>query len=143
MEKPAMDVSGVWQGETRVIPCPVGISSETGRCNAVNRIAFGLRQSDSSLSGEDRCTIGTLVCRDANTSDRGTVTGGQVSGRNVSMRVVLPGDLSSCLYNGSEHSPGEIRGGYRCYQGGGLVEVGQWRVRRGSGRQYPPSWRPE
>jgi len=62
---------------------------------------------------------------------------GWVSGRNVTLRVMLPGDLSSCLYNGLDSST-EIRGGYRCYQGGGLVEVGQWRVRRGSGGQYRP-----
>jgi len=139
-----MDISGVWRGEIRVIPCPVGItSSETGRCNAVNRITFSLRQSDSSLSGEYHCAIGTLVCRDANTTERGTVTGGQVSGRNVSMRVVLPGDLSSCLYNGSESASGQMRGTYRCYQGGGLAEVGIWQMRRGASEQYQPFLSPE
>jgi hypothetical protein len=144
MEKLAMDLSGVWRGEIRVIPCPVGITSSTdGRCNAVNRITFSLRQTDSSLSGEYRCTIGTQVCRDANTTDRGTVTSGQVSGRDISIRVLLPGDLSSCLYNGSQYSADQMRGTYRCYQGGGLAEVGIWQMRRGIGEQSQPFLRPE
>jgi hypothetical protein len=138
-EKAAIDLTGVWQGEIRVIPCAAGmLSTEIGRCNAVNRITFFLRQNDSSLTGDYRCGIGTMVCRDANITDRGTVANGQVSGRNVTMRVILPGDLSSCLYNGSG-SAGEMRGGYRCYQGGGLVEVGVWQVSRGAGELPPPS----
>jgi hypothetical protein len=67
-----------------------------------------------------------------------------VSGRDVTIRVVLPGDLSSCLYNGSGYSSNELRGTYRCYQGGGLVEVGIWQVRRGPGAErYNPLIRPD
>jgi hypothetical protein len=147
MEKPAVNLTGIWQGEIRVIPCLTGISArEPGRCNAVNRITFSLRQTDSSLSGTYRCAIGTMVCRDANTTDHGTVMSGNVSGNNVTIRVMLPGDLSSCLYNGVADAPGSVRGSYRCYQGGGLAEVGQWRVGRGSiepAPNPPPPWRPE
>lgn len=132
-EAHATDLTGVWQGEIRVIPCSPGMPHEIGRCNAVNRITFNLRQTDSTLTGDYRCTIGTMVCRDANTTDRGTVASGELSGSAVTMRVVLPGDLSSCLYNGFEYSPGELHGGYRCYQGGGLAEVGVWQVRRAAG----------
>lgn len=137
-----MDLTGIWRGEIRVIPCFPGTPHEVGRCNAVNRITFDLRQNDSTLTGDYRCAIGTMVCRDANTTDHGTVASGQVSGRNVTMRIVLPGDLSSCLYNGSDSS-GQLRGGYRCYQGGGLAEVGLWQVSRGAVEQSPAPWRPE
>jgi len=118
-----MDISGVWQGEIRVIPCFPGVPAEIGRCEAVNRITFSLHQSDSAVTGDYRCAIGTLVCRDANTTDRGTLMDGWVSGRNVTLRVMLPGDLSSCLYNGLDSST-EIRGGYRCYQGGDWLKWG-------------------
>ncbi len=142
IEKPAANLTGVWRGETRVIPCPANmLATETGRCNAINRITFNLRQTDSALEGTYGCGIGTLVCRDANTTTYGTVTSGTVSGRNVFMRVLLPGDLSSCLYNGFVTSPGAMWGDYRCYQGGGLVEYGQWQVSRAQGE--PPPWRPE
>jgi hypothetical protein len=142
IEKPAANLSGIWRGDIRVIPCPGFMSAdEPGRCDAVNRITFNLRQTESSLEGTYKCGIGTLVCRDENTTTYGTVTGGTVSGRNVSMQVLLPGDLSSCLYNGFETSPGAMRGSYRCYQGGGLVEYGQWQVSRAEGEPLP--WRPE
>lgn len=142
MESPAINLSGIWQGEIRVIPCFPGVPSEVGRCNAVNRITLSLRQSGSTVTGDYRCAIGTMVCRDANTTERGTVVDGWVSGSNVSLRIMLPGDVSSCLFNGSD-SASEIRGSYRCYQGGGLAEMGLWRVRRGSGEQPVAPWRPE
>jgi hypothetical protein len=142
MDKPAMDLSGVWHGEIRVLPCSPGVPAEIGRCAAVNRITFSLHQSSSAVTGDYRCAIGTTVCRSANTTVRGTLIDGSMSGRNVTLRVMLPGDLSSCLYNGLD-SATQIDGSYRCYQGGGLVETGQWLVRRGSGEQYPLSWRAE
>jgi hypothetical protein len=127
-----MNLTGIWRGEIRVIPCTGGmLTSDAGRCDAINRITFNLRQSDSSLQGSYQCAIGTMVCRSANTTTYGTLMSGNVSGRNVTMRVMLPGDLSSCLYNGFEQSPGRMRGSYRCYQGGGLIEFGQWQVSRG------------
>jgi hypothetical protein len=142
IEKPATNLTGLWRGEIRVIPCPAYMpATEAGRCNAINRITFNLRQTESSLEGTYNCANGTLVCRDENTTTYGTVTGGTLSGRNLSMRVLLPGDLSSCLYNGLETSPGAMRGSYRCYQGGGLVEYGQWQVSRAENEQ--PPWRPE
>jgi hypothetical protein len=96
-----VDLGGTWQGELRVIPCPTGIlSNDSGRCDAVNQITFNLLQTDSSLLGTYHCAIGTRVCRDANTTDYGKVIDSSVSGRNVTLRVLLPGDLSTCLYNG-------------------------------------------
>ena len=142
-EKPAIDLSGVWRGELRVLPCSPGMPAEIGRCDAVNRITFSLHQSDSAVTGDYRCAIGTMVCRSANTTEEGRLIDGSVSGRSITLRVMLPGDLSSCLYNGLDSST-HIGGSYRCYQGGGLVEVGQWQAWRGSGAQYPPlPWRPE
>jgi hypothetical protein len=136
IEKSAIDLSGVWQGEIRVLPCAPGMPAENGRCDAVNRITFSLRQSEAVVPGDYRCSIGTAVCRSANTTERGTLIDGSVSGRNVTLRVLLPGDLSSCLYKGLD-SARHIGGSYRCYQGGGLVETGQWSVRRGSSEQNP------
>jgi hypothetical protein len=129
-DKAAIDLSGVWQGEIRVLPCRPGTPAEIGRCDAVNQITFNLHQSGSAVTGNYRCAIGTTVCRDANTTMRGKLIDGSVSGRNVTLRVMLPGDLSSCLYNGLD-SATQIGGSYRCYQGGGLIETGQWLVRRG------------
>jgi hypothetical protein len=137
--KPAVDLTGIWHGETRVIPCLGGFKAiEVGRCNAVNQVTFALRQTDSTLTGTYRCAIGTMVCRHANITDYGTLMAGRVSGRDVMMRVLLPGDLSSCLYNGAASDSDRMRGTYRCYQGGGLVEVGQWQVSRGAQRMLPP-----
>ena len=141
VDRPAIDLSGVWQGEIRVLPCSPGIPPELGRCDAVNRITFNLQQSDTAVTGNYRCSIGTTVCRSENTTERGRLIDGSVSGRNVTLRVLLPGDLSSCLYNGVD-SATQIGGSYRCYQGGGLVETGQWSVHRGSSEQNPP-WRAE
>ncbi len=146
VEKPAVNLTGIWRGEIRVIPCLTGMSArEPGRCNAVNRITFSLRQTDASLKGTYRCAIGTMVCRDANTTDHGTVMSGNVSGNNVTIRVMLPGDISSCLYNGISEGSGGMRGSYRCYQGGGLAEVGQWQVSRTRTEPdlTPPPWRAE
>jgi hypothetical protein len=142
IDKPAIDLSGVWQGEIRVLPCSPGMPAEIGRCDAVNRITFSLQQSDAAVTGDYRCSIGTTVCRSANTTERGTLIDGSVSGRNVTLRVLLPGDLSSCLYNGLD-SATQIGGSYRCYQGGGLVETGQWSVRRGLSEQNPLPGRAE
>jgi hypothetical protein len=128
-----VNLTGTWRGEIRVIPCPNDvISSEPGRCDAVNQITFNLRQKQSGLAGTYHCSIGTMVCRDENTTGYGKVIGSDVSGRDVTVRVLLPGDLSTCLYNGLVSSTNEMSGSYRCYQGGGLSEVGQWQVSRSS-----------
>jgi hypothetical protein len=126
--EPASNVSGVWEGETRVIPCPP-MNTPFGRCNAVNRITFVIRQDGSSTRGDYKCAIGTQVCRDANRTTSGEIVDGSVSGRTIAMRVLLTGDLSSCIYNG-EVSSTASGGTYRCYQGGGLNEVGIWQVSR-------------
>ena len=129
MEPPAFNLTGVWQGETRVIPCGFPFSAAE-RCNAVNRITFAIRQDGAELHGDYTCGIGNAVCRDANRTTNGTIVHGSVSGNTLAMRVFLPGDLSSCMYNGQVLSATEARGGYRCYQGGGLVEQGLWNVSR-------------
>ncbi len=127
---PAVNLGGVWEGETRVIPC-FPMYTPMGRCNAVNRITFMIRQDGSSIRGDYTCAIGTAVCRDANKTTTGEIVTGSVRGTTISMRVLLPADLSSCIYNG-EVSFARINGSYRCYQGGGLNEQGMWQVSRTS-----------
>jgi hypothetical protein len=51
----------------------------------------------------------------------------------VRISVLIPNDLSNCYYNGMIMSPDSIRGGYSCYQGGGLLEEGNWDVQRAGG----------
>jgi hypothetical protein len=106
-----------------------------GRCNAVNRITFAMQQDGATLRGDYKCAIGTAVCRDANKTTSGKIVNGTLSGRTIAMRVMLPGDVSSCIYNGEATSTA-ISGSYRCYEGGGLSELGMWQVSRpGSSEQ--------
>jgi hypothetical protein len=129
-------VSGIWEGETRVIPCPP-MNTPFGRCNAVNRITLDLRQDGSTIRGHYKCAIGTLVCRDANRTTSGRIIEGSVSDGTIGLRVLLTGDLSTCIYNG-DVSSASINGTYRCYQGGGLNEVGIWQVSRRGGDADAP-----
>ncbi len=132
---PAFNLSGAWEGETRVIPC-VPKFTPMGRCNAVNRITLVIKQEGPDLRGDYTCAIGTAVCRDANRTTSGEIVNGTLSGSTIAMRVLLTGDLSSCIYNG-EASSATMRGTYRCYQGGGLNESGLWQVSR-PGTELPP-----
>jgi hypothetical protein len=127
LQRPAFDMTGVWKGQLRVVPCSPSYT-EVGRCNAVNNITFSLRQTGNKLSGDYSCQFGTYVCRDANTTDRGTIMYGWLSGRAVTLRVMIPGDVSSCLFTGRA-SEEQVVGGYACYQGGALVEIGNWQVK--------------
>lgn len=129
-EPPAVDMTGNWTGTIRVIPCNTAYTSNGGRCNAVNRIEFNLVQDDGDLSGAYRCAIGNMICRAGNTTNYGTVQSGWVSGNQLSISVFLPGDLSNCRYTGNSETPNTARGRYSCYQGGSLVEQGQWQLDR-------------
>ena len=132
---PAFNLSGVWEGETRVIPC-LTFNTPMGRCNAVNRITFVIRQEGSTVSGDYKCAIGTVVCRDANQTTSGEIISGTLTGSTLAMRVMISADISSCIYNGEVSSSG-MNGSYRCYQGGGLQEVGMWQVSRASDEPAP------
>jgi hypothetical protein len=91
-------------------------------------LAF-VEQEGSTLRGSYQCAIGNMVCRDANKTTSGDIVEGQVSGRMLTFRVILPADVSSCIYSG-EASSTRAGGTYRCYQGGGLDEMGIWQVSR-------------
>ena len=130
-----LNLSGTWEGETRVIPC-VPKFTPMGRCNAVNRITFVIKQDGSSFRGKYKCANGTAVCRNANRTTSGKIVHGTLSGSTIAMRVILSGDLSSCIYNG-QASSAKLSGTYRCYQGGGLNESGMWQVSR-PGTEMPP-----
>ncbi|HLH75805.1 MAG TPA: hypothetical protein VKV28_03260 [Candidatus Binataceae bacterium] len=130
MEPPAVDLTGTWTGTIRVIPCNTAYTANGGRCNAVNRIVFTLVQNDENLSGEYRCAVGTTICRNGNADTYGTVQSGWVSGNQLAISVLLPADLSNCRYSGASTTPNTARGRYSCYQGGALLEQGEWQLDR-------------
>ena len=121
----ATNLGGYWSGTTRVTP-PCRFSS--GRCNAVNKITFSLRQKGNRLKGKYTCAYGTLNCRNGGADNTGKVVSGRVSGNQLRLSVVLPADVSNCYYNGMLTSATTIHGGYACYQGGSLLEEGEWDV---------------
>lgn len=124
-EKPTVDVTGTWQGAT-VTSCGV-LLLEKGRCGAVERITFTLFQDGADVKGTYHCATGTMICRNLN--DHGQVVSSSVSGSLARLRVMMPEDVSSCIFDG--HFQAESGGGsFFCYQGGGLVEQGQWKVAR-------------
>jgi hypothetical protein len=126
--KPAVELSGVWKGESLLTPCGWFGHSESV-CNAMNLITFTLIQSDSKLSGRYTCAYGNYVCRHGGIDRSGYITSGRVSGQRMTMRVMIPADVSSCLFSGT-FAEGQIAGRYTCYEGGGIAEEGDWRVVR-------------
>jgi hypothetical protein len=130
MEPPSVDLTGNWTGTIRVIPCNTAYTANGGRCNAVNRIAFNLVQNDGNLTGEYKCAIGTMICRNGNADNYGTVQSGWVSGNQLAISVLVPADVSNCRYTGVSNTPNTARGRYSCYQGGSLLEQGQWQLDR-------------
>jgi hypothetical protein len=101
----------------------------SGRCQAVNLVRFLLIQRGSRISGKYSCSYGSFECRHGGSDSDGRVQWGDIRGSEVRLDVLLPSDLSSCLYIG--RIAGEtIIGTYRCYEGGGLIEQGMWRMKR-------------
>jgi hypothetical protein len=121
----ATNVAGYWSGTTRAMP-PCDFSA--GRCNAVNKVTFSLRQNGKHLKGKYTCAYGNMICRNGGADDSGKVVSGKVSGNQIRLSVVIPADVSNCYYNGMLTSPTTIHGGYQCYNGGELVEEGIWDV---------------
>jgi hypothetical protein len=122
--QPALDVTGKWAGNSNT-SCGV-LLSDKGRCGAINEIAFTLFQDGSDLTGVYGCSTGTVICRNLN--ENGKVSAGTINGSLVRIRVAMA-DGSSCMFNGHFQSESAM-GGFSCYQGGGLVEQGGWRVKR-------------
>jgi hypothetical protein len=127
------DFTGTWEGTIRVTPCRALSMTESGRCNAVNKITLTIIQHDSKITGAYHCSIGTQICRNGNADDSGKITSGSASGSSIRFSVLITSDLSNCAYNGYSPAPGKIRGGYSCYVGGGLAEQGMWEVSRMGG----------
>ncbi|HEV3114521.1 MAG TPA: hypothetical protein VGY99_28880 [Candidatus Binataceae bacterium] len=124
-EKPAINVTGTWRG-TSTTYCGMMLL-EKGRCGAVQRISFTLFQDGADVKGTYRCAVGNMVCRGMD--DSGPVVSSSVSGTLARLRVMLTTDGSSCIFDG--HFKGESAdGNFFCYQGGGLVEEGQWKLAR-------------
>jgi hypothetical protein len=124
--QPAPDVTGDWQGMTQVLACDtVG----SGRCQAINLVRFSLVQRGSQLSGKYGCSYGSFECRHGGADSDGYVQWGDIRGSEVRLDVLLPSDLSSCLYNGDVAGETAV-GMYRCYAGGALIEQGTWRISR-------------
>jgi hypothetical protein len=123
----AANVAGLWSGTSRVMP-PCFFSA--GRCNAVNKITFNLTQNGEHIRGKYTCAYGNQICRKGGMDNQGKVVGGRVSSNQVRISIVIPNDVSNCYYNGMIYSANSIRGGYSCYQGGELVEEGNWDVQR-------------
>jgi hypothetical protein len=123
---PATDVTGEWRGITQVRACE---TQDSGRCNAFNIVKFSLVQRSSRISGKYACSYGNFECRHDGVDSEGYVQWGDIKGSAVRLDVLLPGDLSSCLYNGRV-SADRIVGSYRCYAGGGIMEQGTWQITR-------------
>jgi hypothetical protein len=124
------NVTGLWSGSTRVTPC----AFSSGRCNAVNNITLILKQQGDRIKGKYTCAYGNLNCRNGGADDTGEIVSGRISGNEIRLSVVIPADVSNCYYNGRLASPTTIRGGYSCYQGGGLLEEGMWDAKQVSTR---------
>jgi hypothetical protein len=123
--------TGLWKGTLRVFPCFT--LRERGRCGAVNKITFTIIEDESKVSGHYTCTIGTQICRNGNADDSGKIVAGTTSGNSIRFNVIVPSDVSNCHYNGFISAPGQMRGAYSCYQGGGLIEQGGFDVTREGG----------
>jgi hypothetical protein len=120
--------TGIWKGTLRV-SC-LSRMPDRGRCGAVNDITFTIIEDGSQVSGHYTCAIGTAICRNGNDARTGQITSGKVDGKNIRFSIVVPSDVSSCNYSGYSPEPGSMRGGYSCYEGGGLIEQGMFEVMR-------------
>lgn len=121
-----VDFTGVWKGKS-IEACELNLlgSQSPGRCNAIEKITFNLKQAGDKLSGTYNCEYGTMVCRDE--AHNGHIMYGSVRGDALSFTILLPSDGSSCTFDGRYGSE-KMTGSYTCYQGGGLVDQGSWQV---------------
>ena len=94
---------------------------------AINKISLTLIQNETKVMGFYKCSLGNQDCLHQN--DSGNVSTGSVTSRRLAMRIGMP-DGSSCIFNGAATASNTIRSSYSCYQGGGLVEMGRFEVRR-------------
>lgn len=117
-----LDITGHWDGIS-VAYCSTRLWST---CDGVDDISFTLFQNGLSATGayyrvpENRASPHFIR--------NGAIHFARMHGNQVSLRVSLPNG-SSCIFLGLFKSD-TARGGYFCYQGGGLVGEGVWRARR-------------
>ena len=117
-------MAGLWEG-TAISGCD-SMQAERTRCHAVVNIALTMTEQGSTIRGSYRCRMGTMMCRQLN--DTGEIVYGSVDKGILSLRVILP-DGSSCIFR-SGRSGDRLAGGYICFQGGAIMERGQWEVER-------------
>ena len=108
---------------------PCGFAQTESMCNTVNRITLALVQKESTITGSYRCEYGNYICRDSDLDRAGYISQGAIAGRRVSIRVMIPADVSSCMFYGN-FGARRAFGSYSCYEGGGLVEQGIWEAAR-------------
>jgi hypothetical protein len=118
-------VTGEWEGVSQA-DCLVETEIDPSRCNAEQKITLTMVQQGVSVSGYYHCDYGTQVCR--NLDESGVIRDGHMTGRRLSMRVMLE-DGSMCFFTGMPQN-NVIEGRYSCLQGGGIVERGAFRTVR-------------
>ncbi|HKD66158.1 MAG TPA: hypothetical protein VKB84_04905 [Candidatus Binataceae bacterium] len=123
--------TGLWAGTIHVVPCLA--LRDSHRCGAVNKVTFTIIDDGSKVSGHYTCAIGNQICRNGNADNTGKIVSGRASSNSIRFTVIVPADVSSCNYTGTSPSPGQMRGGYTCYEGGGLIEQGNFEVTREGG----------
>jgi hypothetical protein len=125
LEERRSDITGAWVGISQS-SCGAFVHAQ-GRCLAIQKITFTLVEgAGAKISGYYRCSYGSAPC--LNMLEVGKVSDGALRSKLLTMRVLME-DGSDCIFNGMPKNQ-EIRGGYICLQGGGIVEKGTWEVRR-------------
>ena len=126
-DNPPAGFTGIWTGTLRVTPCMATLRDRS-RCGAVNNITFTIIQDDSQVSGHYTCAIGTAICRNGNDAKTGKITSGRVERQATSAsRCWFRPTSPIATTPATAPKSGTMRGGYSCYQGGGLIEQGMFR----------------
>jgi len=118
-------VTGFWEGVSSA-DCIGDTTANPGRCHATQNISLTMLQQGDKITGYYTCAFGNQVCR--NLDETGVIRNGAMTGRRLTMRVML-GDGSMCFFTGMP-AGGVIEGRYSCLQGGGIVERGAFRTER-------------
>ncbi len=126
---PPADIAGFWHGTTRST-CESIIGPAFGRCSAINDVTFAVEQNEQNFRGIFTCRYGNYNCR--HMMESGNIVAGEINGRRVMLRVVMPDDGSSCIYSGmlASSENAKIDGGFTCIQGGSLVDKGNWHIEK-------------
>jgi hypothetical protein len=118
-------VTGFLEGMSSA-DCIGDTTANPGRCHATQKITLTMLQQGKEITGYYTCAYGNEVCR--NMDETGVIRNGAMTGRRLTMRVML-GDGSMCFYTGMPLD-GVMEGRYSCLQGAGIVERGAFRTVR-------------